>query len=207
MAVEVWEAWSREVTLGKESGIEVLYIVNGTTSEEAALFAVTNWCPVVWRFAFWRQSIKLTPTGPDVWEAKITFGGEQQPNDKGQTSTDPNDGTWKLSFDSTGGTQHVNQSIWTVTQSCDPAFFTRAPNFSGAVNVSESGVGGTDIHVPVFAWHETRPVSRTIVTLDYINALVTLVAKTNKSSFRGFAEEQVLFLGAGRHLRPRSRLL
>ena len=36
MAVEVWEAWSREVTLGKESGIGAPYIVNGTTSQEAA---------------------------------------------------------------------------------------------------------------------------------------------------------------------------
>ena len=94
-----------------------------------------------------------------------------------------------------------------MTQSCDPAYFTQAPNFNGAVNVSESVVGGTDIHVPVFAWHATRPVTRTVVTLDYINSLVTLVAKTNKASFRGFAEEQVLFLGAGATSPARPRLL
>ena len=105
---------------------------------------------------------------------------------------------WKsesqYSFDTGGGTQHVTQSIANVGKYAATGF--TAPDFMGAIGVTDDRVEGTDITVPVFNFTETHYIEKALVTGAYKLALFSLTGKVNGSGFKGFAKGEVLFLGA-----------
>ncbi len=105
---------------------------------------------------------------------------------------------WKsesqYSFDTGGGTQHISQSIVNVGSYAAPGF--SAPNFFGAIGVTDDRVEGTDITVPVFNFTETHYILNELVTPAYKLALFNLTGKVNGGGFKGFAKGEVLFLGA-----------
>ena len=105
---------------------------------------------------------------------------------------------WKsesqYSFDTGGGTQHVTQSIANVGKYAATGF--TAPDFMGAIGVTDDRVEGTDITVPVFNFTETHYIEKALVTGTYKLALFNLTGKVNGSGFKGFAKGEVLFLGA-----------
>ena len=105
---------------------------------------------------------------------------------------------WKsesqYSFDTGGGTQHVTQSIVNVGKYAATGF--TAPDFMGAIGVTDDRVEGTDITVPVFNFTETHYIEKALVTGAYKLALFSLTGKVNGSGFKGFAKGEVLFLGA-----------
>jgi hypothetical protein len=71
-----------------------------------------------------------------------------------------------------------------------------APDFFGAIGVTDDRVEGTDITVPVFNFTETHYIEKALVTGAYKLALFNLTGKVNGSGFKGFAKGEVLFLGA-----------
>lgn len=105
---------------------------------------------------------------------------------------------WKsesqYSFDTGGGTQHVTQSLANIGKYSAPGF--AAPDFFGAIGVTDDRVEGTDITVPVFNFTETHYILNDLVTPAYKIALFNLTGKVNGGSFKGFAKGEVLFLGA-----------
>ncbi len=169
---DVWEGQSVRIEVGESAKQTVTWYCVGTDYRSVAYNAIVKFSPVLLGWAFWRQSINLEQTGPDSWQAEITYGPAKMPDKSGQDSTDPKDGTWKLSWETMGGTQHVNQSKQTIASYFDPAVFPQgAPPQDQAINVSSNGnstsVGGTDIHVPVFPWQEKRPMPRTADFLSF----------------------------------------
>ncbi len=124
--------------------------------------------------------------------------------------TDADDGRWDIivsfgllaptgvgvtifSFDTTGGTQHVTQSISTLSRSA-PSNET-APDHEGAIGVSEDGVDGVDIQVPVYKFSETHYKLDSVVTAGYKSDIFSLTGKVNNAIFKGFAAGECLFIG------------
>ena len=73
---------------------------------------------------------------------------------------------------------------------------TTAPDFQGAIGVTQDAVKGVDITVPIYQFTETHYLPAAAVTNSYKGALFSLTGKVNSGGFRGFAAGEVLFLGA-----------
>lgn len=99
-----------------------------------------------------------------------------------------------LSFNTSGGSQRLTQSLSTVNSYGAPGF--TAPNFRGAINASDQGVEGVDVVVPVFEWSETHRFDDSDVTWSYLTTLRNATGKVNSSTFRTQSGGEVLFLGA-----------
>jgi hypothetical protein len=95
-----------------------------------------------------------------------------------------------VSFDTTGGTRRVTQSLATVRY---PA---NAADYGGAIAVDgEGNINGVDITMPVMRFTETHYFKPARVTTVFQKRLFTLTGKVNNSAFREFAAGEVLFTG------------
>ena len=99
----------------------------------------------------------------------------------------------ELSFDTTGKTTHISQSLATAGSYAETG---TAPDFGGAIGVTKDAVQGVDIVVPGYAWSESYVLLNTTVTQAYRVQLARMTGKTNDDTFRGFDAGEVLFLGA-----------
>jgi len=102
--------------------------------------------------------------------------------------------TWpdtRLSFDTTGGTEHINCSREVVS------FWgpKGTANRENAIGVSNGHVKGIDIPVPIFKWSETHYFSDASITDEYKAILRNLTGRVNNDSFKGFDAGEVLFFG------------
>ncbi len=117
----------------------------------------------------------LDPQGGGVWTAHVNYKIRNQSSE---------------SFDTSGGTVHVTQSFGTNR------FGILAPDFQGAIGVSEDRVEGVDITIPAYKFSETHFIPRIFVSTSYKNTLFQLTGKVNNTSFKNFAAGEVLFLGS-----------
>ncbi len=117
----------------------------------------------------------LDPQGGGVWLANVNYKIRNQSSE---------------SFDTTGGTVHVTQSFGTNR------FGPLAPDFQGAIGVSDDRVDGVDITIPAYKFSETHYIPRIFVSTSYKNTLFQLTGKVNNASFKNFAAGEVLFLGS-----------
>lgn len=103
----------------------------------------------------------------------------------------PTDTGGEISFDISGQTTRIKQSLQTIA-----SYPADAPNYKGAINVTRDGIEGTDILMPHLSFSETvvKPVA--FVTHTYIRTLKSLVGKYNQASWKGFDAGTVLFVGA-----------
>ena len=121
------------------------------------------------------DSYTLDPQGAGVWIAHVNYKIRNQSSE---------------SFDTTGATVHVTQSFGTNR------FGTLAPDFQGAIGVSDDKVDGVDITIPAYKFSETHYIPRIFVSTSYKNTLFQLTGKVNNASFKSFAAGEVLFLGS-----------
>jgi hypothetical protein len=169
---------------------ELIYIVTGTASDTDAKDALEAEAPATWD-DLTRTEVEVEPVRIDtgdadscIWRGTARYG--QSPPTESST----------YSFDTTGGNQHVTNSLATPGKykvSADP---NDPPDFKGAVGVTENGVGGVDIVVPVFQFAETHYKPSAFVTVAYVQTLRDLTGTVNDDAFKGFAAGEVLFLGA-----------
>jgi hypothetical protein len=174
---------SREATEGIDSPTaDLLYIVEGTEDDGAVRTLVESTIPAIYLGLVF-QTYHLVHLGGGVWEVSARYG-KREPKDTGASS---------FSFDTGGVTAHITQSLTTVGRY---AASGTAPDCQGAIGVSTDAVEGTDITVPVYNFTETHYLPADVVTNAYKAALFYLTGKVNSTSFKGFAEGEVLFLGA-----------
>src|SRR6056297_3947426 len=103
-----------------------------------------------------------------------------------ETKLDP------VSFNTTGATTHINQSL--LTRGIFAAPGKTAPNYRGAIGVSDSGVAGVDITVPAFEFSVRKKFEW--VSTSYLLAVVSMTGRTNSTDWSIFAPGEALFLGA-----------
>lgn len=98
-----------------------------------------------------------------------------------------------FTFDTTGGTAHITQSIETINSY--PASGFTAPDFKGAIGVTKDNVEGVDIVSRVYRWTETYYKTASFVDDTFKNTVFNLTGKTNDASFRSRSTGEVLFEG------------
>lgn len=96
-----------------------------------------------------------------------------------------------VSFNTTGASTHLNQSRFTRGIYAAPG--KNAPNYRGAIGVSDSGVAGVDVTVPAFEFSVRKKFE--FVSTAYLLAMVAMTGRVNSSPWSIFAPGEALFLG------------
>jgi len=188
---------SRRWTTGENASVEMTFTLRGTSSDTEALVTLQNSTATSYN-GLVRQSIQIEPEWVDesaadgLWNATVRYGLRPPPELE----------EWTFSFDTTGGTQHITQSIATVARYAPPG--KTAPDFGGAIGVTHDSVEGVDIATAVFNFTLRRRIPVAQWTAAYVTGLYALTGKVNSTGFwisiRGdryeFAAGEVLFMGA-----------
>ena len=187
MTIEVTELFeSRKLTTGESASYELKYKVTGSEDVSDMRDAVISTVPAAFGTEetdtddtpyLVRDTISLEPIGPLLWFATVTYERETSLDDEASES-----------FDTSGGTQHITQSIQTIAR------YGYAPDCGGAIGVTNDSVEGVDITVPVFNFTERHFYAD--VTWLQRRIIADLTGTVNLKPFREFESGQVLFLGA-----------
>lgn len=152
-----------------------------------------------------KKRILVNPQGAGFWHATVEYGSIEGIALTGQGIGDPGQPTSSVgpedklgpefSFTTSGGTEHVTQSLGTITEA---GYGGRVPpETNNAIGVSKSGVAGCDIIVPKFECSTVRRVA--FVTMNYVNRLVDCTGCVNNATWHEFDHHCALFLGAEGH--------
>lgn len=186
VAIEKFE--SRHLSVGKNPSLELNYSIIGTDDETEAKNALLSAMPPT--YGSWSNppflfpsTVSVEPDGPGLWKGTVNYGPLEYEA--------PPTGEECLAFDTTGGTQHITQSLSTIAKYA-PSGKT-APDYKGAIGVTKDSVEGVDIVVPVFAFTEVHPFNA--ISQAYKMAVYRATGKTNNAPFRGFDTGEVLFRG------------
>lgn len=177
---------------GNYTSAEVPYFVFDAEDEAGALAAVREEAPAqIGRLYLEEVAIdeRMTDT---VYKVLATYRVDEQRERAEGDSADAGNSDPAVSFDTTGGTRHLNRSLATISMT--PA---EATNYGGAIEVDgEGNVNGVDVTMPVMTFSETHTFAPSKVTTAYRKQLFLLTGTVNQAAFRGFAIGEVLFLGA-----------
>lgn len=177
---EKWE--SRRTVEGDDPQVELIYVIRGTDDDLEVSAALREASPPVYNGLLRRQRT-IERIGQQEWQGTVTYGRTGQP--EGEV-------VWE--FDTTGGQQKVTQSLMTVGRYAPQG--QTAPDMGGAIGVTNNGVEGVEITVPVFAFSLRATLPDSAVTPAYRLTLFRLTGTVNAAPFLGFAAGEVLFLGA-----------
>ncbi len=184
----------REFTVSEEqssanTGVKK-FLVTGTDEESEAASALHDQAPEQVGDGY-KQTSRVEWLSPGRWLGYVNYGP------KAPTPV----GEFAFSFDTTGGTQHVTQSIQTVGRYAPPG--KTAPDFKGAVGVTADSVEGVDVVTPAFNF--TLRVKLPIESWNptYVTNMRALTGKVNSTGFYvrihgatyTFPAGELLFLG------------
>ena len=175
-------AGSRERTEGESPSATLLFTITGTEDDDEAMAALLGTAPTIFRNLV-RQTPHIEPQGAGLWYADVHYG-KREPKKAGD---------WKFTFDTTGGTQHITQSLETIGRY---AVEGNAPDFGGAIGVTQDSIEGVDIVVPAFSFGITYYFDPAFISPSYALVCYALTGRTNVAPFWGFAAGEVLFHGA-----------
>lgn len=168
---------------------ELRYPISGSMDHAEVFTALVTEAPATF-FGFTRSRVAIDPKDWMVWEgiAEYTHPDLKKPEP-------PTTGDTEESFDTTGGTFHVTQSL--ETKSSTPRTPYTAPDFKGAINVDADGkVNGVDIPIPALKEQFTVYQPNAVVTAAYKKTVARLTGKYNNATFKGYAAGELLFMGA-----------
>lgn len=198
MPIIVEETWdSRKIVIDNKTISDTLqFIIVGTMDEGDALIALKVVRPIIYR-GLSVLSTNIDPLSGGVWKGTIVYGIPEGPpkpdNAQDPKNSDPLDPG--ISFSITGQTQHVTQSLETISKTSLLNPFDIPKDFKGTVGVTETNeVTGTDIYIPYMEVPITRLFSD--MTWGYIWNAYAMVGKTNSQVWYGFQPDEALFLGA-----------
>lgn len=198
MPIVITPRFSVNTVGGVSPSREYTFGLTGSDDEQAASTAFVLYLPTTIDFygdgslILPRQEWRLEHRSLNMWDAKATYASRQR-----QAQTGDN----LLSFDTTGGTQHITQSRATRA-----AYFaagaTSAPDFKGGINASAESVEGIDITTPSFNFARTVYKPSVLITNAYVQVLKDMTSAVNQAPFYGFDAGEVLFMGARGQQRP-----
>lgn len=138
----------------------------------------------------------------DLWKVAVTYG---DPDSK-QNEERPETGDSEFSFDTAGGTEHIELALSPNVGYTKPAGPAR-PDVKNIIGLSKDGNGvqveGVDILVPHMKFRETHWLPASKVDPAYVNTLSGVTGTTNKQQFRTYDVGEVLFTGASGKKRGR----
>jgi len=171
------------------------YKVAGTSDDAAVFSAVAAESPPTHNGKE-RKSIEIEPQGGGLWFAEVEYevpGVRERPDPEGGSDTIYMP---EVSFDTTGGTHHLDHSLETVGKYDEDGHGYNAADFGGLIGVNDGEVAGLDVVVPKLEWSERHYFLPGAITWDYIKLLSAATGTVNSTPWRQFAAGEVLFLGA-----------
>lgn len=185
---------SRELSVGTDgASLTRKYFVNGTNNENEVVELVYATAPVLFD-GLVRQTIGASPQGGPCWLVDVEYGPGNPAEAVGVEPEEPvapgltEELSASFSFDTSGATVHITQSLDTWSQSAG------APDTKKAIGVTKDRVEGCDILVPKMDWQ--LDVTRRSCTGQYLMNLSRLTGRANRAPFYGAALAEVLYLGA-----------
>jgi hypothetical protein len=198
--IRVWEmAPGPKYQLGlngnvKKSKGNSKYMCLGTSSEFVAYNSILALAPLaldyqdVWLI---RQDLDLDQVAPNAWEGKVSYGADE---DKEDNQDPPTPGTWHYSFDTSGGTHKITQSLKNIARlsssQSDPA-----PDLLGGIGWDGKKFDGCEIVVPKLELTITAFYAPDQVTKDFIASLSRNTGKTNVQKWLGWEAGELLYVG------------
>jgi hypothetical protein len=179
--IKIYERFdSREIAMSADSPtVDLVYMLEGSEDEGAVEGVFKGTLPGQIGDLY-LESYHLVHLGGGVWEGTARYA--------------PPVSETTFSFETGGGSQHIVQSIANIARY--PAAGGTAPDFRGAIGVTNDSVEGVDIQVPIYTFSESHIILNELVTQAYKLTLFQLTGKVNTAGFKGFARGEVLFLGA-----------
>jgi hypothetical protein len=176
---------SRTTTEGDNPSIELVYIIDGSTDDIACKIALDAYAPGTYD-GLAKKSLHLDPVNNrnGRWTGTVRYGIYTRP--------ETNDNSY--TFDTTGGTTKITQSLATVNAYAPDG--KSAPDFQGAIGFDGKTIQGCDITVANYKWTETHYVPLQFVGAVYRNFLANMSGTVNDAPFRDHFIGEVLFLGA-----------
>ena len=180
---------------GAGSSFTYTYVVLGTDNVTTATNAVAATAPLLYTAddgqILVRQEFTPRPTGPETWDVEVRYGTE----DDRKSREPPEAGFWRFSFDTTGGSHKITQSLETLHRvEADPA--DPAPDVKQAIGWDGKKVNGVEIVVPKLEFDITAYYAPTAITTGYMKDLARKTGRTNAAAWLGFAEGEVLYMGS-----------
>lgn len=182
MAITIEEKFGRVLS---DDSSELTFIVRGTDDDVTARSELLATVPLT-HDGLKRDDAEVEEIAPGTWLATVRYASSKR--------STPEAGESSFSFETRGGSQHITQSLATVS-SYAPVGQT-PPDFQGAIGVSENGVDGVDVTVPIYTFSETHHLDDADVTTAYKSTLFYLTGRINDASFKGLDAGECLFLGA-----------
>lgn len=167
---------------GKSSTVDRIYTISGTADVTAAIIALKQSSPTVMGSAanppiLYRQTVKVEPQSRTVWIGSVHYDS---------TVAEPFNADDSIEFDSSGGTQRIQQSIAVVDEFGTPS------DSGGLIGATDQGAGGVDVYVPASSMTITLFLPE--ISADYRALLLDLQCTKNSNVFFGFDPGEVLFV-------------
>jgi len=194
MAIDVYELISsRTGSDGNEATQDRKYLLRNSDDEQALKLALRAAAPSSFFQAAGPTTLavvmKLDSVSLDEQHTDGLWSGSA--HYKLKDNSDPDTGDMVFTFDTTGGTQHITQSIATKHK-----YPSTAPDLGGAIGVTGDSVEGVDITVPTYAFSETHYLPDAMVSDAYKGKLFKLTGTVCNAAFKGGQAGEILFLGA-----------
>jgi len=170
-----------EVINAERPSAEFLYMAHGCVDEAEVRTLALNGSPATYNGLVKRTVEIAERLSNDTWKVVVRYDA---PTVNEEQAPEP-----VTSFDSTGGTQHITQSLATVGRYGSAA----STQLGGAIGYDGENVAGVDITIPVWNWQETHYLTDAQLNAPAYYALTGMV---NSDVFRGYQPGEVLFLGA-----------
>jgi len=180
MAASVAEHFAgRSFTDGLNPVTELTVDIHDAASESDARSALQLWAPATYDNRYLNEWT-VREAGNGLWSGTLRY-----------TLSSSDD---EFTFDTGGGTQHITQSLSTIASYAPSGL--AAPDFQGAIGVSDDRVEGADIVVPTYQFSETHRFTDTYVASGFKAVLFGMTGRMNDATFKGLAAGECLFLGA-----------
>ena len=171
------------VVAPRTTSVEIAYHVHDVDDADAAMTAALAAVPTT-SGGLQRRSLELEERVAErTWRVLARFSERDIPPETGEST---------YSFDTTGGTQRITQSLQTINRYGPAA----SADLGGAIGFDGEKVQGADITVPVFSFQETHYLANSTVDNTFKGKVFSLTGKVNNGSFKGMAAGECLFLGA-----------
>jgi hypothetical protein len=191
-----------ESRTGSGESRDLIYKISGTSDDAAARTALLDAAPAT-HDGLGRVDLRCSvapefideDSGDGIWTGTAVYAAP----DSSKAKERPKTGDRVLSFDTSGGTQHITQGLGTVWSGGEVSEIVE--DFQGAIGVTHDSVEGCDIFVPTFKFSITAYIADADMTAEYIGKLYALTGKVNDdeitvAGLATFTAGEVLFLDA-----------
>lgn len=185
----VGEKWNgRHQTVGENPQQENEYLIFQAVDDTDAQQSMLAYVPQYWsigNFVLPIQTSEITERlTVDMYAGRVVWAWNP-PQEEGDEL---------ISFDTSGGNAKILQSLQTMGRYAAPGF--TAPDFKGAIGVTEDGIEGVEVPIPALQFSLQRRFSETFVTNAYIKTLSDLTGCVNNAVWKSFPAGEVRFDGA-----------